>query len=123
MGAINTIFLTTVKLFSASQVSLLSAISSFVTILSQHIVLKIIKKIGNIKSVRLGLVLLFISSIIITFGSSFIAIAIGEVIYHIAFLFKGMDSVILKRNLNYLNDEDSFIEIQSKSSMSYFRYT
>lgn len=118
-AAINTIFLTTVKLLSASQVSLLSAISSFVAILSQHIVLKIIKKIGNIKSVRLGLILLFISSIIITFGSSFIAIAIGEVIYHIAFLFKGMDSVILKRNLKHLNDEDSFIEIQSKSSMIY----
>ena len=118
-AAINTIFLTTVELLSASQVSLLSAISSFVAILSQHIVLKIIKKIGNIKSVRLGLILLFISSIIITFGSSFIAIAIGEVIYHIAFLFKGMDSVILKRNLKHLNDEDSFIEIQSKSSMIY----
>lgn len=118
-AAINTMFLTTVKLLSASQVSLLSAISSFVAILSQHIVLKIIKKIGNIKSVRLGLILLFISSIIITFGSSFIAIAIGEVIYHIAFLFKGMDSVILKRNLKHLNDEDSFIEIQSKSSMIY----
>lgn len=30
-----------------------------------------------------------------------------------------MDSVILKRNLKHLNDEDSFIEIQSKSSMIY----
>lgn len=43
-AAINTIFLTTVKLFSASQISLLSAISSLVAILSQNIVLKIIKK-------------------------------------------------------------------------------
>ncbi len=118
-AAINTIFLTTVKSLSASQVSLLSAISSFVAILSQHIVLKIIKKIGNIKSVKLGLVLLFISSIIITFGSSFIVISIGEVLYNIAFLFKGMDIVILKRNLKYLKDEDSFIEIQSKSSLIY----
>lgn len=118
-SAINTIFLTTVKLFSASQISLLSAISSLVAILSQNIVLKIIKKIGNLKSVRLGLIMLFVSSIIITFGTSFITIAIGEVLYNIAFLFKGMDSVILKRNLKYLNDEDSFIEIQSQSSMIY----
>lgn len=43
-AAINTIFLTTVKLFSASQIGLLSAISSFVAILSQNVVLKIIKK-------------------------------------------------------------------------------
>ena len=63
--------------------------------------------------------MLFVSSIIITFGTSFITIAIGEILYHIAFLFKGMDSVILKRNLKYLNDEDSFIEIQSQSSMIY----
>lgn len=39
--------------------------------------------------------------------------------HHIASLFKGMDSVILKRNLKYLNDEDSFIEFQGKSSMIY----
>lgn len=107
------------KVVSASQISLLAAISSFVAILSQNIVLKIIEKIGNVKSVRLGLILLLASSIIITFGSSFITIVIGELIYQIAFLFKGMDSVILKRNLKYLNDEDSFIEIQSKSSMIY----
>ena len=118
-SAINTMILTTVKLFSASQVSLLSALSILVVILSQNIVLKIIKKIGNVKSVRLGLIMLFLSAIIITFGTSFITIAIGEILYNMSFLFKGMDSVILKRNLKYLNEEDSFIEIQSKSSMIY----
>ena len=46
-AAINTIFLTNVKMLSASQVSLLSAIAGLITILSQSLVLKIIKKLGN----------------------------------------------------------------------------
>ena len=93
LAAINTIFLTTVKMLSASQISLLSAISILITILSQGLVLKIIKKIGNIKSVRLGLLMLFIGAVLITFGSSFITIVIGEIFYNVAFLFKGMDNI------------------------------
>ena len=76
LAAINTIFLTTVKMLSASQISLLSAISILITIISQGLVLKIIKKIGNIKSVRLGLLMLFIGAILITFGNSFITIGL-----------------------------------------------
>lgn len=73
LAAINTIFLTTVKMLSASQISLLSTISILITIISQGLVLKIIKKIGNIKSVRLGLLMLFIGAILITLICSFIA--------------------------------------------------
>ena len=118
-AAINTIFLTTVKMLSASQVSLLSAIAGLVTILSQSIVLKIIKRIGNIKSVRLGLLMLLIGSTLITFGNNFSIIMIGEIFYNIAFLFKGMDSIILRRNLKYLNSEDDFIRFQNRSSLIY----
>ena len=118
-AAINTIFLTTVKMLSASQVSLLSAIAGLVTILSQSIVLKIIKKLGNIKSVRLGLLMLLIGATLITFGNNFIIIMIGEIFYNMAFLFKGMDSIILRRNLKYLNSEDDFIRVQNKSSLIY----
>ena len=101
-AAINTIFLTTVKMLSASQVSLLSAIAGLVTILSQSLVLKIIKKLGNIKSVRLGLLMLLIGATLITFGNNFSIIMVGEIFYNMAFLFKGMDSIILRRNLKYL---------------------
>ena len=118
-AAINTIFLTTVKMLSASQVSLLSAIAGLITILSQSLVLKIIKKLGNIKSVRLGLLMLLIGATLITFGNNFSIIMIGEIFYNIAFLFKGMDSIILRRNLKYLNSEDDFIRIQNRSSLVY----
>ena len=118
-AAINTIFLTTVKMLSASQVSLLSAIAGLITILSQSLVLKIIKKLGNIKSVRLGLLMLLIGSTLITFGNNFSIIMVGEIFYNMAFLFKGMDSIILRRNLKYLKSEDNFIRIQNRSSLIY----
>ena len=118
-AAINTIFLTTVKMLSASQVSLLSAIAGLVAILSQSIVLKIIKKLGNIKSVRLGLLMLLIGATLITFGNNFSIIMLGEIFYNMAFLFKGMDSIILRRNLKYLKREDEFIRIQNRSSLIY----
>ena len=118
-AAINTIFLTTVKMLSASQVSLLSAIAGLVTILSQSVILRIIKRIGNIKSVRLGLLMLLIGATLITFGNNFSIIMIGVIFYNVAFLFKGMDSIILRRNLKYLKSEDNFIRIQNRSSLIY----
>ena len=118
-AAINTIFLPTVKMLSASQVSMLSAIAGLVTILSQSVILRIIKRIGNIKSVRLGLLMMLIGATLITLGNNFGVIMIGEIFYNIAFLFKGMDSIILRRNLKYLKSEDNFIRIQNRSSLIY----
>ena len=50
--AIDTLFLTVVKNFNASQVVSLTSISLIVVICLQMPLLKIIKKIGNTKSVR-----------------------------------------------------------------------
>lgn len=118
-AAINTLFLTTVKNFSASQVSRLSAISIFSTIIFQGIVFKIIKRLGNLKSVRTGVVLLLLAAIIMTFAKSFFIIGIGKIIYDLSFYFIGMGSVILKRNLKAVNKEEDFSKIQSKASFNY----
>ena len=63
--------------------------------------------------------MLFIGAVLITFGSSFITIVIGEIFYNVASLFKGMDNIILRRNLKYQNNESDFIKIQNKSSLVY----
>lgn len=118
-AAINTLFLTTVKNFSASQVSMLSAISIFSTIIFQGIVFKIIKRLGNLKSVRTGVVLLLLAAIIMTFAKSFFIVGIGKIIYDLSFYFIGMGSVILKRNLKAVNKEEDFSKIQSKASFNY----
>ena len=122
-AAINTLFLTTVKNLTASQISLLYAIAVFSSIVLQGLVFKIIKKIGNIFSVRLGLVLLLIAAIIITFSNNIFLISIGQILYHLAFFFTSMGNVILKRNLKAVNEEENFHKICSKSSFIYAMIT
>lgn len=118
-AAINTIFLTNVKGFSASQMNSMISVGLIVTILLQPIIFKIIKKIGNIKSIRLGVFLSLISALIFTFANTYALILVGEILYEIAFLFKDMDSVILRKNLKYENRTDDFIKYQSKASTIY----
>lgn len=117
--AIQTLFLTNVKHFTAAQISSLTALSGIVVILFQSFLLKIIKKIGNMKSVKLGTILLLCAAILITFGKSYITILIGQMLYEIAFFFKNMDNIILRKNLKYLNQTENYIHYQNKRSTIY----
>ena len=122
-AAINTLFLTTVKNLTASQISLLSAVAVFSSIILQGVVFKIIKRIGNIFSVRLGLVLFLMAATAITFSNDIFLIATGEILYHLAFFFTSMGNVILKRNLKAVNKEENFHKICSKSNFIYATVT
>lgn len=118
-AAINTLFLTTVKHLTASNINLMISIGMLVSILSNFFVLKIIKKIGNIHSIRLGVFLLLIACLLITFSNSFFWILIGEIIYEVSYLFKNMDNIILRENLVYEKKEDQYIKYQNKGLMIY----
>lgn len=117
--AINTLFLTVVKGLSAAQISFLTTISNVFCIILQVPALKLIQKIGNVKSIRIGTIMLLCSSILITFGNSYLVIIIGYMLYQPAFIFKKMDIVVLKSNLTYLNKQDSYIKIANKSNIIY----
>ena len=69
--AIDTLFLTVVKQFNASQIVSLTTVSLMTCIALQIPLLKIIKKIGNTNSVRVGSLLMLISSILLTFGTKY----------------------------------------------------
>ena len=99
--AINTLFLTTVKGLSAVEISSLTTISTIITIITYCFSYKIIKKIGNMSSVRLGVSLILLASLFLTFGTNYLLLLIGEILYEISFVFKGIDSVILIKNLQY----------------------
>lgn len=118
-AAINTIFLTIVKGLNASQISMLVAIASFSSIIFERIMFRIIIKIGNLKSFRMGLVMFLLAAIIITFTKNLFIIAIGFIIYYLAYYFTNMGNVILKRNLKAINRENDFAKIQSKTSLIY----
>ncbi len=58
--AISTLFLSIVKGLSASQITFLSTISNLFCILLQLPALKIIQKIGNLRAIRLGTIMLLV---------------------------------------------------------------
>lgn len=117
--AINSLFFTVVKNLSTAQMSFLTTISSLSCILLQIPFLKIIQKMGNIQSIRLGTIMLLTSSILMTFGENYTIIMIGHIIYITASLFKKMDNVVLENNLKYLHKEENYAKILSKSKVIY----
>lgn len=117
--AINTLFLTTVKHLSASQINSLEAIGTAVGLLFQLFLIKIVRKIGNLNSVRLGTILLFLSVLLNTISTKYIGFLIAELCYVIGFVFKHMDNVILIKNLMYLNKSDDYLKYQTRGSTIY----
>ena len=117
--AIDTLFLTVVKKFTASQIVSLTTISMIVNILLQVPLLKIIHKIGNTKSVRLGSFLFLISSILLTFGRNYLTIVIGKIFYEMAFTFQNMINAALKNNLELQHKENEYIKYRTKANTIY----
>ena len=121
--AIDTLFLTIVKKFNESQIVSLTTVSLIACIALQVLLLKIIKKIGNTNSVRLGSMLLLVSSLLLTFGQNYIVIALGKVIYEIAFTFQNMANAVLKNNLELQNRNNEYIKVKTKSNTIYATVT
>ena len=118
-AAISTLFLVNVKKFNAAQINSLEAISLLVCLVGYFGILKFIKTIGNLKTIKIGNLLLLISAIIITFFKSYYGVLLGFILYKYAFLFKSVDFVILKNNLKYLKQENKFFLYQTRGTLIY----
>lgn len=116
---IDTLFLTLVKGLSASQITAMTMVSLIICILLQKLILKIVKRIGNVNSLRLGTILILIASLILTFGKSFVLMLLYKSINEIAFMFLNMDEIILKSNLNAVNRKGDYYKIRNKSKIMY----
>lgn len=117
--AIDTLFLTVVKKFTASQIVSLTSIPLIICIILQVPLLTIIGKIGNTKSVRLGAFMLLLSSILLTFGPNYITVVIGRIIYEIAMTFHNMVNATLKNNLDIQNKENDYIRLRTNANTIY----
>ena len=117
--AIDTLFLTVVKKFTASQIVSLTSVSLIACILLQMPLLNIIKKIGNTKSVRLGSMFLLLSSILLTFGTNYVVIVIGKICYEIAFTFQNMINAVLKNNLELQGKKNEYIKYTTNANTIY----
>lgn len=116
---IDTLFLTLVKGLNASQITAMTMASLIICILFQKIILAIVKKIGNVNSLRLGATMLLIATIVLTFGNSFMAMLLYKSIHELAVMFLNMDEIILKSNLKFVNRKDDYFKIRNKSKIIY----
>lgn len=117
--AINTLFLTTVKNLSAAEINSIDTIGTAVGIGFQFFLIKIVRKIGNIKSVRLGTTLLFLSVVLNTFSTAYWGFLIAEICYVVGFVFKHMDNVILIKNLKFMNKSEEYVKLQTRGNTIY----
>ncbi len=116
---IDTLFLTLAKGLDASQITAVTMVSLLVCILSKKIILNIVKKIGNINSLRIGALLLLLSSIILTFCKSFILILFYRCVYEIAFMFLNMILIVLRNDLNVIGKKDNYYNIRNRAKVLY----
>lgn len=116
---IDTLFLTLVKGLNASQISAITMIGLIVCILAQKITVKITNKIGNANSIKLGTFMLFLASLILTFGKSFTSMIIYRAIDQLAFMFWNMVSILLRDDLIYLDRKDEYYAIRNKAKIMY----
>ena len=117
--AIDTLFFTVVKGLSAQEIVFLTTISSFFSIIFRIILIKLIRRIGNTNSVRLGMMLLLLSAIFITFGTNYFWIILGKIIYEVAWVFKDMENVMLKNNLSVIGKENDYAKVANKGMIVY----
>ena len=120
---IDTLFLTLVKGLNASQITAMTMISLIMCIVFQKVILFIVKKIGNVNSLRLGASMLLIASLILTFGKSFVAMLLYKTTHELAVMFLNVDEIILKNNLKALNRKDDYFKIRNKSKIVYATIT
>ncbi len=120
---IDTLFLTLVKGLTASQITAMTMVSLIICILSQKIILSIVKKIGNVNSLRLGSFMLLISSLFLTFGNSFPFMLVYKIIIELAYIFLNMDEIVLKSNLNAVDRTDDYYKIRNKTKIIYSSIT
>ena len=117
--AINTLFLTSVKGLTSSQINLITTIGVLVALVFYLLSHKIINRIGNIYSIRLGTFLLLISAILFTVSTNLIFFVLAEIFYEVGFVFKCVDQVVLNNNLIYQNKENDFIKIKIQATTIY----
>ncbi len=117
--AINTLFLTTVKGLTAQQINMFTTIGTLVALIVYLFSYKIIRVIGNLNSIKLGTLLILISSILFTISTNYILFILAEILYEVSFIFKSVDTVVLNNNLLYQNRESDFIRIKSQASTIY----
>lgn len=117
--AIDTLFLTIVKNFSAAQIVSLTSLAQFACIVLQFPVLFIIRRIGNTASTRVGAICMLISAILITMGKSYYLVLLGRLFHDVSVIFKTASFVALENNLDLIGKRSDFVRLRASANTIY----
>ncbi len=117
--AIDTLFLTIVKNFSAAQIVSLASFSQFACIALQFPVLFLIKRIGNTASTRVGAISMLLSAVLITAGKNYYLILLGRLFHDVSVVFKTASFVALENNLDLINKRKDFVRLRASANTVY----
>ena len=117
--AIDTLFLTIVKNFSAAQIVSLVSFAQFACIALQFPALFIIKRIGNTASTRVGAICMLLSALLTTIGKSYYLILIARVFHDISAVFRTASYVALENNLDLIDKRDEFVRVRASANTVY----
>lgn len=118
---IATLYYTTTKGFTFSDVMLIHSFAAIATFLFILPITWVIKKIGNTASIRVGTFLWIIYLLATIFFSNFYVLLVFEALCSIGTIFKILsDSVIIVNTLEKNNQSDRYVKIESKGITTYF---
>ena len=117
--AINTLFFTVVKDFSAAQIVSLTSVSAIASIVLQFPLLWVIKKIGNTASIRMGALLMLVSAVCITFGPNYYIVALGRIFHDMSVIFRASSLVALENNLELTGQDGEFVKVRASGNTTY----
>lgn len=115
---IGDLFLAIVKGYSAADIVSLTTYSLIISMIIQVPLLMLIKKIGNNAGVRIGAVMMFLSSVLIAF-CDYTGILIGKVLYETSFIFNSLSYVMLKNNLHMTRRDSHYLKIRNRGNAIY----
>ena len=117
--AIDTLFLSLVKNFTAAEIVSVNSIAQLVCIGLQFPLLFVIKKIGNTASFRVGAFCLLLSSVLITFGQSYFLVLLGRIFHDAAAILRNASVVALENNLELTDSRSDFVRLRTASNTAY----
>ncbi len=116
---IETLFLTLVKGFSNSDIALILVIVYAADLLLEYPSYRLIRRIGNSRSVILGGILPTLGIVFITLGRSIVFVTIGNILFISSGNFQAMASAAARNNLSLTGEKDDYIKLFSRANMIY----
>ncbi len=116
---VNTVWLTNVKGFDATEVIFLEVCVSIAVRAIMSLMLKLAERIGNTWAMRLGAISLFITSVLLTFGTEYWIFMLAMIFQAFAVVLAAMRDVLIQNNLNYLHRGKEYIRVSSYAHLIY----